>query len=419
MGDNFMRKLSLVLTTFLVMTSQITLAQEQYTQEQLLKARKIFEKITGTKTQTRSADVQAIAAFVKNDDLMGAAMRATEHPLFLNITVKQMANLMSLREETIRTRLNDFSASFIGATKDGLDARVLLSGNFYYRGDAARIPASVRQNVGPDILNSNNHYNDLDDGKIDIGAVLVRENGQQLIQNIQDNNYTLVANPDPAGVLTSRTFITEHAVAGTNRRPIEYIFRQFMCVAMEDWADTSVSDIHIGPDIDRFPGGDHSKFQTNCKGCHTQMDSLRTAFAYWDAEADQSRARHGQSRPFSNNRLVADKFRRATDVYPLGFIPTNNTWYNNSLGFGNANLFGWRGTNVQSGAGVSQLGTMVANSKRFSLCIAKRVVEATCKKSVDIKAQKADLQGLANSFEASGYKLRNLFAQAAVSPFCG
>lgn len=412
-------KLKLVLRFLLVFFSTSVSAQEQLSQEHLQRARKIFEKITGAKIQTRSPEIQAIAQLVKDNNLVGAALKATEHRDFLNVTVKQMANAMSLREETIRTRLNDFSASFIGVTRDELDARVLLTGNFIYRGDPARIPASVRQNMGPDILNSNNHYNDLDNGKIDIGTVLIRENGQQLIQNIDNNIYTLAPNPDPAGVLTSRTFITEHAVAGTNRRPIEYIFRQFMCVAIEDWADTSVSDVHIGPDIDRFPGGDNSKFQTNCKGCHTQMDSLRPAFAYWDAENDQSRARHGQIRPFSNNRLVADKFRRGTNVYSLGYIPTNNTWFNNSLGAGNATLFGWRGNNIQTGQGVNQLGMMVANSKRFSLCMAKRVVEATCKKSVDIKAQKSALESLANSFESNGYKLRTLFAQAAVSPFCG
>lgn len=390
--------------------------QEQIELKHLAKARVLFERITGTKTRSTDPLVQEMAILVSKGDQKAAIEKAMQHPNFLNLTVKQMASIMSIRDETIRTRLNDFSATFIGVTRDDLDARTLLSGNFYYKADPARVPASVRHNIGPDVLNSNNHYLDIDNGKIDLGQVLTRVNGQQVVQAIKDDVYTLANNPDPAGVLTSRTFLTQHAIAGTNRRPVEFTFREFMCVAIDDWADTSASDIHIGPDIDRAPGDDHSKFQTNCKGCHTQMDSLRIAFSYWDASG--TRTRNGEINPFGGGSKVADKYRRNIAVYGPGFIPKNNIWTNNSLGNGNATLFGWRGNNVKSGTGVRDLGIMIGNSKRFSLCMAKRVVETTCKKTVDIKTERNQLQKLADHFESTGYKFKELFSEAALSPLC-
>ena len=57
------------------------------------------------------------------------------------------------------------------------------------------------------------------------------------------------------------------------------LFREFLCVPIAGWADSTGPDNRIGQDVDRYPGGDHSKFLTNCRGCHSNMDGLRTAFA--------------------------------------------------------------------------------------------------------------------------------------------
>ena len=70
-----------------------------------------------------------------------------------------------------------------------------------------------------------------------------------------------------------------HAIAGTNRRLVEYSFREFTCMPIDKWADASGPDTYIGRDVDRFPGGVHQKFTTTCRACHSGMDSLRGAFA--------------------------------------------------------------------------------------------------------------------------------------------
>ena len=48
--------------------------------------------------------------------------------------VKDFAMRMSNRDETVDADLNDFVATIIGATRDEIDSRTLLYGNFYYRG---------------------------------------------------------------------------------------------------------------------------------------------------------------------------------------------------------------------------------------------------------------------------------------------
>lgn len=384
-------------------------------------AKKIYERLTSTKIAGDSSVLQQMTDKVAAGDLKGAAQIATADKNFLNLTVKQMALRMSTREETIRIPLNDFAAGFIGITRDQKDARELLTGNFYYMGDialirpadAALVPAPQGYRLLEDVVRSNRHYETIDNGVIDIGKVLKRVEGQQLAS--QNDANTLVFNIDSAGVLTSRAFMMAHAVAGTNRRLVEYTFREFMCVDISSWADTAASDTRIGRDIDRFPGGDHSKFETTCKGCHTQMDSLRGAFAFWDVNGDRVVNRGISS---TDTSRVAQKYSRNSSVFPDGYTVVDNSFINNSNRGGNAALFGFRGENVSYGYGVRDLGQLVANSKRFSQCMAKRTFEAVCRKNIEMKYNMGVITTYANKFEQKNYNLKELFEDIAISPEC-
>lgn len=381
------------------------------------KAKKILERISSTKVSIDDPILQQMVPFIQRGDLKGAAQIATNHPNFLNVTIKHMALQMSTREETRRIPMNDFAASVIGVVRDNIDARQLLTGNFYYRADMTRVPAGVvvRENMVDDILKSNNHYQDLEKVEINIGQVLTRVNGQMLANGAD----AAVANPDPAGVLTSRTFMGAHIVAGTNRRPVEYTFREFLCVPIEEWADTKASDLRIGRDIDRFPGGDHMKFLTTCKGCHTGMDGFRGAFARWDFQGDRIlNASAEPSRPGGfNANLVSDKLNKNGDVYTGGYVTTNNTFVNNARGPANEELIGWRG-NVNSGTGVMQFGQVVSNSKRFSQCMVKRVYDAVCRTDLKAKYNMPLLKEQADVFEQNSYNLRKLAEQIVTLPAC-
>jgi hypothetical protein len=377
-------------------------------------AKKLLERLSSTKVPIDDPRLLQMTPLLLAGQWQQAAEIATTHPGFLNLTVKQMAQRMSTREETFRLSLNDFGAMVIGVTRDNLDARTLLTENFYYRGDPARIPANITvdSNLVPDFINSNNHYEDLDRPEIDLGVVLMRVEGQV----ISGDGRTAVANPDPAGLLTTRSFMGSHADAGTNRRLVEYTFRQFMCVPMGDWADTKVSDAHIGRDIDRFPGGDHMKFQTSCKGCHTQMDGFRGAFARWDFQG--GRIVHSAVGGNGRTNGIFNKMNKNQNVFAHGYVTTDSSFVNNARGPSNEAFFGWRGSQLDRGADVRQFGQLVANSKRFSQCMVKRVYDTVCRQDLNPKTNKAYLELNGNWFEQQSYNIKRLFERIAVQPEC-
>lgn len=381
------------------------------------KARKLYERLTGTKLPVDSPLVAQMVDLMGKGDLLGAAKLATTDPNFYNITVKLMALELSTRDETIKIPFNDFAASIIGVTRDMTDARELLTGNFYYAGSGT----GIRSNVVADMLISDNHYVDLETTRTNLAANLVRVEGQQIATSAT----TSVPNPDPAGVLTSRTFMGAHALMGTNRRLVEYTFREFMCVPLSEWADGGASDARIGRDIDRFPAGDHMKFLTSCKGCHTVMDGFRGAFAKWDFDGMGIKHSAVNTRGAASNYTIATdaagivtKMNKNNTVFPSGYITTNDSYVNHATRTANAELFEWRGDAAAGGNGVKGFGTAVANSRRFSQCMAKRVYKTVCRKDIDAVKDINLLKKWGDEFEASGYKLKTLFESISVKPEC-
>lgn len=405
--------------TFLFLSTFASPSLAQTVSASQRQAKLLLEKISGTKIPSDHSLLAPMVAKIDQNDLLGAAQIATTHPNFLNVTVKQMALKMSTREETMRLKLNDFAASFIGVTRDETDARELLNGNFIYMADATKIPANVtvRSNLVNDVARSNNHYNDLDNVRVDIGQVLMRITNQPLASS-DDSTATIINNPDPAGVLTSRTFMSAHAIDGTNRRPVEFTFREFMCNPIQNWADIKVSDQRIGRDIDRFPGGDNMKFVTSCKGCHSVMDGFRGAFGKWDAMNNRPAyggIRNGGS--FSGAG-IANKMNKNNTVFPDGFVTRDDSFINNARGTANANLFGWRDNGAAGGNGVKEFGNLIANSEQFSRCMVKRVYEATCRRTLDITSHQSYVEAEAKKFEQNAYNLKRLFQDVAISSEC-
>jgi hypothetical protein len=379
----------------------------------------MLERLTGVKWPADTPAIDDMANRIQSGDRYGAAEIAASQKQFLNVTVKQMALKISTREETVSADFNDFTAAFIGVTRDQTDARELLTGNFYYRGQTA-----TNNDLAADILGSNNHYLRLAE-LADVGSALQRVQGQMLLQNTG----VPVSNPDPAGVLTSRAWIAAHGIAGTNRRLIEYTFREFMCAKIENFADTNASDARIGRDISRSPGGDPNKFQTSCKGCHTQMDGFRGAFAKWDfinnAPAYLGVSQGPFAPPTAQNGLVVSKMNRDRNPnifieFPSGYVSTNDSWVNNSNRAVNALRFGWKGSFVAGGNGVNAFGNLIANSARFPTCMAKRVWESVCKYTLpEAEAETLYVQlGMEFASDTHGYKLRDLFKLVAAHPKC-
>ena len=234
-----------------------------------------------------------------------------------------------------------------------------------------------------------------------------------------------------------------HAVAGTGRRIVEYSFREFLCTPIDKWSDSSGSDAPIGRDIDRFPGGSHSKFTTSCRACHSRMDPLRGAFAYLtfsnsfpkysllvpnlaaNANEDNSMGmatglRNGDpaltNLPSQGNvAFVAKKYNHNDHMFPGGRVIIDDSFSNAAIDTWGQNYFGWRGKTT--GRGMKEFGTMIGNAEQFSRCMAKRVFHTLCKR----EAQSFDddlIKKSAQEFESNGYKLDYLFRRIVVTPNC-
>lgn len=390
----------------------------------------LLERLTGVKWPADSTQVNQVAQKISAGDKAGAADIALSQPQFLNVTVKQFALQMSTREENLQVPFNDFTAAFMGVTRDNTDARELLYGNFYYKADPAKVTLNA-MDLGNDILMSNRHYQELAGRRdVDVGASLIRVEGQMLVaaQGDQGVITSMVPNPDPAGVLTSRAFLAAHATAGTNRRLVEYTFREFECIKMPEWSDTSAPDVRIGRDISRAPGGDPTKFQTSCKGCHTQMDGFRGAFARWDYNGSANDGFPGyagvtqrvdsgvDTDPTTGSKVVRKMNRPNFIEYAGGFVTKDDSWINNARGTANAMRFGWSGDST--GKGVNSFGRLIANSNRFPQCMAKRVWASVCK--YDLPADQADAMfvSLGLNWATSGYKFKDLFKAVATHAKC-
>lgn len=382
-------------------------------------AQEIHQRITSTRLPLTSPLLAQMESLIRSGDRIAAAKLAVEQSQFYNITLRDFAAQMSNRDETINVPLNDFTATIIGAVRDNLNAKTLLTGNYVYIADANK--AAIPSDWENDILRSNAHYEALGSGRYDLSKVLV-QSSQKLF-----NGNTVVANPTPAGLLTTRQWMAAHAIAGTNRRLVEYSLKQFLCTPLEKAADSEGPDDVVGRDIDRYPGGVHSKYSVSCKSCHTVMDGLRPAFAHFTFS--NSFVKHSYVVPLAANnedeeqsmgmkqqpRYIASKLNHNSTVFPAGRETTDDNWVNNANRGFNAQHFGWTRT---SGKGINDFGKLLAESKAFPRCMTERVFKSVCKRSPN--SSDANLiNTVATEFSGSqNYNLKYLFQRLATAQEC-
>jgi hypothetical protein len=366
------------------------------------KALLIYKRLTGTGVSLDDPIIGQMAAEISAQRSKAAARLVTlNHSNFYNVVVRDMFAQMSTREELRTEPLNDFIAIGIGVVRDNLSALELLTGNYYYIVPPAT--PNIRNAfgaAGDNILTNNNHYADIVTQGLDIKGSLIKSVGQKIFAN-----NAVVDHPDPAGLLTTRAFMLAHASAGTNRRLVEYSFREFLCVPVEGWADVSNPDNMVSRDVDRFPGGSNGVFQVSCKGCHSGLDGLRTAFAKVDFNNQVN---------FSGG--IQNKMNINNTVFPQGFSVTNTMFVNNAVRGANATFFGWDETTL-TGTGIKQFGTMLAKSRAFPRCMVKRVFQSVCKRD-PVAADDVMVNQVTDQFILNGYKMRDLFETVVSRPEC-
>ncbi len=381
------------------------------------KAILLYKRLAGVSTSIDNPIVREMGQRIDAQDMIGAADLASQEADFYNITVRDLAGRMSTRDETVNAPLSDFVATVIGVTRDDINAKQLLTGNFTYQGDPRK--AAVVRNTLDDIVTTNNHYDALSSGNFDLKRVLVKVDGQKIYNGAGG----VVDNPDPAGVLTSRAFLQAHASAGTNRRIVQYSFKVFLCNDIEGWADSKQSDNWVGRDVDRFPGGDTAQYSSKCAACHSVMDSLRNAFSRYDFSNDVIKYAsimpdgNGNSRETmeENPSGISAKMNRNADTFPGGFPSSGDSFINYIRSGANKSYFDW-GSKV-SGSGASEFGLMLSESGAFPRCLARRVFRSVCKRD-PVSFEEDMLKNAARSFTEANYSLRELFKRIAISREC-
>ncbi len=296
---------------------------------------------------------------------------------------------------TIFAPLNDYTATVIGIIRDDAPFTEVLTGNVVYLGAPGVVSSNYSQS-------NNDHYEELESQHINLGDPGMLMRGRQSeLPNSQ------LRGRDAAGIMTTRAAAEAFFSAGTNRAMWRFTSMNYLCRDLEDMRDSTRPVDRVRQDVNRSPGGDSQIFHNSCVACHSGMDPLAGAFAYFEWDSDRGRMIHTPGDVQQKNLIN-------NNVFEPGFITIDNRWDNYWRSGPNAAL-GWRGPN-SGGYGAKSLGEEVAMSRAFSICQVEKVFERVCLRPPGDQFDRDFVDTVADAFEGSGYSMKLVFAEVAA--FC-
>jgi hypothetical protein len=179
-----------------------------------------------------------------------------------------------------------------------------------------------------------------------------------------------------------------------------------LCSDLEQLKDITRSPDRIRQDVSRSPGGDSRIFMNSCVGCHSGMDPMAQAFAYYDFNENSGSIEYTQG-------IVQPKYKINSDTFKYGFVTPDDGWDNYWRSGQNA-LLGWDPGLPGSGNGAKSLGTELANSDAFARCQVEKVFRSVCLREPGDDADRAEVASITTNFKASNYNMKTVFAEAAV-----
>ena len=306
---------------------------------------------------------------------------------FYNVTLKNFVAPWTNRDRSVFVPLNDYIATVIGMIRDDVPFNTLLSADLTYVGSSAPAPSA----------SSNAHYEQLEASHANLRDELVATS---------QSSITGIPSSATAGIMTSRAASEAFFIAGTNRAMFRFTLLNHMCNDLEQVHDVNLSPDRIRQDVSRSPGGDSRLFLNNCIGCHTGMDPLAGAFAYYNYNEDTGRLEYtaGNVQPkYFNNDLN----------FPQGYRTTDDSWLNYWREGQNAYL-GFDQSLPGSGNGAKSMGEELANSYAFAACQVKKVFRAVCLRDAENATDRNKVDEITNTFRSSGYRMKQVFADTAV-----
>jgi len=353
-------------------------------------AKRIHDRIAGVPPE--ASVLAAMEAEVAAGRPEQAAFMAMENPSFYSVTLKNLAMPWTNRDQTVFAPLNDYVATFIGMVRDDEPMNQLLSADVLYVG---------RSNLGlPAVSASDNaHYEEMERRHVDLKDGLERR--------LQSSVYALPPQAT-AGVVTSRAASEAFFIDGTNRAMFRFTLLNHLCHDLEELQDNSLPPDRIRQDVSRSPGGDSRVFLNNCAGCHTGMDPMAQAYAYYDFDETAGRLVY-------SGGSVHPKYFNNEDTFRPGFATPDDRW-DNYWRKGQNQLLGWDPSLPGSGSGAKSLGEELGNSEAFASCQVEKVFRAVCLRRPNDAADRAQVNSMVASFRASGFRLKQVFADSAT--FC-
>jgi len=368
-------------------------------------ARRIYERIAGVPPS--AAELASMSATISGGcggscgpgaaALVTAAQTATSAPSFYNVTLKNMVIPWTNRDQTVFAPLNDYAATVIGMVRDDVDFHTALSADILYK----------FAGVGGPTVSDNNHYTSAEANALDMS------NKSVLVATSQSAAYGTPA-AAIAGLLTTRGAQSSFFINGTNRAMFRYTMINHFCNDMQTLMDTTRPTDRVRQDVARSPGGDSRVFLNTCAGCHSGMDPMAQAFAYHNFNGTPVGDGTNTGTMVYTAGQVQPKYLINANNFIYGFVTPDDSWSNRWRAGVNASL-GWDPTLPGSGKGAQSLGMELESSDAFAQCQVVKVFTTVCFRAPNSQTDMQTVATIKANFKSGGYKLKQVFQQAAAA----
>jgi hypothetical protein len=350
-------------------------------------AERLFGRITGVPPS--AAVLTQMSTDISSGSALAAAQLAMQDPSFYNVTLRNFAAPMTNKAQTVFVPLNDYTATIIGMIRDNVPFNTVLSADLIYTGNVSGAPAYSSAN--------NNHYQYLDSSGADLSKVLKSQTQSAL---------TGIPSAATAGVMTTYAGASAFFYKGTNRAMVRFTLINYMCDDINTIMDITRPPDRIRQDPSRSPGGDNRVFLNTCIGCHSGMDALAGAFAYYDFNVTTGQMVYTPGQ-------VQGKYAINTGNFPYGHVTIDDSWLNYWRSGPNA-LLGWSSALQGSGNGAKSFGQEIESSTQFANCQVQKVFQAMCLRPPSNAADRAQATKITADFVSSNYNMKTAFAESAV-----
>jgi len=350
-------------------------------------AERLFSRITGVPPS--AAVLTQMSTDISSGSALAAAQLAMQDPNFYNVTLRNFAAPMTNKAQSVFVPLNDYTATIIGMIRDNVPFNTVLSADLVYTGNVSGAPAYSPAN--------NNHYQYLDTNGADLSTVLKSQTQSAL---------TGIPSAATAGVMTTYAGASAFFFKGTNRAMVRFTLINYMCDDINTIMDITRPPDRIRQDPSRSPGGDSRVFLNTCIGCHSGMDALAGAFAYYDFNVTTGQMVYTPGQ-------VQGKYAINTGNFPYGHVTIDDSWLNYWRSGPNA-LLGWSSALPGSGNGAKSFGQEIESSTQFANCQVQKAFQAMCLRPPSNAADRAQAAKITADFVSSNYSMKTAFAESAV-----